>query len=69
MKVVGLAVARTGADINEPIPLTVINDLSSFGFFQRQVCLSDEEDGTTTTIDCFFFSLLTDVLSFVCVCF
>ena len=37
MKVVGVAVARTGADLNEPIPLTVTNDLSSFGFFQRQV--------------------------------
>jgi hypothetical protein len=37
MKVVGIAVARTGADLNEPIPLTVCNDLSSFGFFQRQV--------------------------------
>uniref|UniRef100_A0A7S3PDT7 V-SNARE coiled-coil homology domain-containing protein n=2 Tax=Amphora coffeiformis TaxID=265554 RepID=A0A7S3PDT7_9STRA len=36
MKVVGVAVARTGADLNEPIPLTVCNDLSSFGFFQRQ---------------------------------
>jgi synaptobrevin homolog YKT6 len=37
MKVVGIAIVRTGSDLNEPIPLTVANDLSSFGFFQRQV--------------------------------
>jgi hypothetical protein len=42
MKIIGIAVVRTGSDLNEPIPLTVANDLSSFGFFQRQVwqCLS-----------------------------
>jgi hypothetical protein len=38
MKIIGIAVVRTGSDLNEPIPLTVANDLSSFGFFQRQVC-------------------------------
>ena len=37
MKVVGIAVVRTGSDLNEPIPLTTASDLSSFGFFQRQV--------------------------------
>ena len=37
MKLLGLAVVRTGSDLNEPIPLNVTNDLSSFGFFQRQV--------------------------------
>jgi hypothetical protein len=37
MKIIGIAVVRTGASLNEPIPLTVANDLSSFGFFQRQV--------------------------------
>lgn len=37
MKVVGIAVVRTGSDLSEPIPLTVASDLSSFGFFQRQV--------------------------------
>jgi hypothetical protein len=37
MKIIGIAVVRTGSDLNEPIPLTVANDLSSFGFFQRQV--------------------------------
>jgi hypothetical protein len=37
MKIVGLAIVRTGPDLNEPIPLSVANDLSSFGFFQRQV--------------------------------
>jgi hypothetical protein len=38
MKIVGLAVVRTGSDLNEAIPMVVANDLSSFGFFQRQVC-------------------------------
>jgi hypothetical protein len=38
MKIIGIAVVRTGSDLNDPIPLTVANDLSSFGFFQRQVC-------------------------------
>ena len=37
MKVVGIAVVRTGSDLSEPIPLTTASDLSSFGFFQRQV--------------------------------
>jgi len=37
MKIVGIAVVRTGSDLNEPVPLVVANDLSSFGFFQRQV--------------------------------
>jgi len=37
VKVVGIAVCRTGTDLNEPIPLCVANDLSSFGFFQKQV--------------------------------
>lgn len=38
MKVYGIAIVRTGTDINEPVPMTVASDLSSFGFFQRQVC-------------------------------
>jgi hypothetical protein len=37
MKIVGLAIVRTGSDLNEPVPLTVATELSSFGFFQRQV--------------------------------
>ena len=37
MKIVGIAVVRTGQDLTEPIPVTVANDLSSFGFFQRPV--------------------------------
>jgi hypothetical protein len=37
VKVVGIAIVRTGSDLNEPIPLVTANDLSSFGFFQRQV--------------------------------
>lgn len=35
MKVVGLSVCRTGPDLNEPLPLSINNDLSSFGYFQR----------------------------------
>ena len=37
MKVFSITVARTGPALNQPIPLLVTNDLSSFGFFQRQV--------------------------------
>jgi hypothetical protein len=37
VKVVGIAVVRTGAELNEPIPITMACDLASFGFFQRQV--------------------------------
>ena len=37
VKIVGLAIVRTGTDIDEPVPCTVANDLSSFGFFQRPV--------------------------------
>lgn len=36
MKVISIAIVRTGSDLNEPIPLSVTNDLSTFGFFQRQ---------------------------------
>mmetsp|Transcript_17378 Transcript_17378/g.20813 ORF Transcript_17378/g.20813 Transcript_17378/m.20813 type:complete len:201 (-) Transcript_17378:201-803(-) len=36
MKVVGLSVVRTGADVADPIPLSMACDLSSYGFFQRQ---------------------------------
>jgi len=35
MKIVGISVVRTGSDLPEPILLSVANDLSSFGFFQR----------------------------------
>ena len=42
MKIVGLAVVRTGAELNEPIPLSVATDLSSFCFFQRQVRTGNE---------------------------
>jgi hypothetical protein len=37
MKVLGIAIVRTGSDLNEAIPLNTVSDLSSFGFFQRQV--------------------------------
>jgi len=35
-KVVGIAIVRTGHELNEPIPITTANDLASFGYFQRQ---------------------------------
>lgn len=35
-KVVGIAIVRTGSELNEPIPITTANDLASFGYFQRQ---------------------------------
>mmetsp|Transcript_1372 Transcript_1372/g.2094 ORF Transcript_1372/g.2094 Transcript_1372/m.2094 type:complete len:199 (+) Transcript_1372:43-639(+) len=36
MKIVGIAILRTGKELQDPIPLVVVNDLSSYGFFQRQ---------------------------------
>jgi synaptobrevin family protein YKT6 len=36
MKVVGISILRTGADLPDPISLTSASDLSSYGFFQRQ---------------------------------
>ena len=42
MKVVGITVLRT--DREDPIPLSMACDLSSYGFFQRQVgCLLEKE--------------------------
>uniref|UniRef100_A0A7S0CIL4 V-SNARE coiled-coil homology domain-containing protein n=2 Tax=Proboscia inermis TaxID=420281 RepID=A0A7S0CIL4_9STRA len=35
MKIVGIAVLRT-VDVEDPIPLTMACDLSSYGYFQRQ---------------------------------
>lgn len=40
VKILGLAIVRTGNDIPDPIPCTMATDLSSFGFFQRPVRLS-----------------------------
>ena len=37
VKILGLAVVRSGNDIPDPIPCTMATDLSSFGFFQRPV--------------------------------
>ena len=37
MKIVGLSIVRTGSDLQDPVPLTMACDLSSYGFFQRQV--------------------------------
>ena len=37
MKVVGITILRTGASLPDPIPLCMACDLSSYGFFQRQV--------------------------------
>ena len=39
MKILGISIVRTAADLNDPVPLSTANDLSSFGFFQRQVSL------------------------------
>ena len=49
MKVVGIAIVRTGRELNEPIPLTVTNDLSQFGFFQRQVRITTKGLKMTAT--------------------
>ena len=57
MKVISIAIVRTGSDLNEPIPLSVTNDLSTFGFFQRQVRL-----GRNSLSMCVFMSVG------VCVC-
>mmetsp|Transcript_31302 Transcript_31302/g.35623 ORF Transcript_31302/g.35623 Transcript_31302/m.35623 type:complete len:202 (+) Transcript_31302:69-674(+) len=35
-KVVGIAIVRTSAELNDPIPIKMACDLSSFGYFQRQ---------------------------------
>ena len=43
VKILGLAVVRSGNDIPEPIPCTMATDLSSFGFFQRPVSSSKYE--------------------------
>ena len=39
MKIIGISIVRTAADLNDPVPLSTANDLSSSGFFQRQVSL------------------------------
>jgi hypothetical protein len=62
MKIVGLAVVRTGAELNEPIPLSVATDLSSFGFFQRQV-------RTGTVSFCRFFESLVVTMRVFLFCF
>lgn len=36
MKVVSIAIFRTGASLPDPVPLSMACDLSSYGFFQRQ---------------------------------
>lgn len=36
MKVVGIAILRTGSGLPDPIPVSMVSDLSSYGFFQRQ---------------------------------
>jgi len=37
MKVVGLSILRAGKDVSDPIPVSMVSDLSSYGYFQRQV--------------------------------
>ena len=39
MKILGISIARTAANLNDPVPLSTANDLTSSGFFQRQVSL------------------------------
>jgi hypothetical protein len=53
VKIVGIAVVRTGSDLNEALPLTVATDLSSFGFFQRQVGF----------VQCYYYDLLCSTRS------
>mmetsp|Transcript_18545 Transcript_18545/g.27138 ORF Transcript_18545/g.27138 Transcript_18545/m.27138 type:complete len:201 (+) Transcript_18545:183-785(+) len=36
MKVVGLSILRTGNDLEDPVPITMACELSSYGYFQRQ---------------------------------
>jgi hypothetical protein len=53
MKVVGITILRAGASIPDPIPLCMACDLSSYGFFQRQVsslrlCSSRDWHGINT---------------------
>jgi hypothetical protein len=49
VKILGLAIVRTGNDIPEPIPCTLATDLSSFGFFQRPVRTSVARYGSNAT--------------------
>ena len=37
MKVVGLTILRAGKDLSDPIPISMACDLTSYGYFQRQV--------------------------------
>lgn len=39
MKILGISIVRTAADLNDPVPLTTAHDLSLSSFFQRQVNL------------------------------
>lgn len=39
VKIVGIAIVRADSGVPEPIPVTVACDLTSYGFFQRQVSL------------------------------
>lgn len=37
MKIIGLSIVRADSGIQDPIPIVMATDLSSYGFFQRQV--------------------------------
>jgi hypothetical protein len=37
MKIIGLSIVRADSGIQDPIPIVMACDLSSYGFFQRQV--------------------------------
>ena len=49
MKVVGITILRAGASLPDPIPLCMACDLSSYGFFQRQVSFSSHRSRGTDT--------------------
>jgi len=36
MKVVGISILRAGKDVSDPIPVSMVSDLTSYGYFQRQ---------------------------------
>jgi hypothetical protein len=64
MKVVGITILRTGASLPDPIPLSMACDLSSYGFFQRQVRFVRRNNiagglsGDVSHLDCALSSVL-----------
>ena len=56
MKVVSIAILRTGPDVAEPIPVSMACELSSYGFFQRQVRTCNYKKLQFWGLAIFFFS-------------